>query len=167
MEERRQFDDVTMLSAVAVGEPGKRTFFLAIGQQGKWVRVWLEKDQLQALAMAIRQLLFAMSQQPRSQTDSGNAAVPDGEVPSGLPSAELEITEMALGYDGEKATMKVSAHGMGRRQADKTVLDCRVTVAQMRELGRQADAACAAGRPRCILCGLPIDPSGHVCPSSN
>ncbi|HAI99827.1 MAG TPA: DUF3090 domain-containing protein, partial [Dehalococcoidia bacterium] len=26
---------------------------------------------------------------------------------------------------------------------------------------------CAAGRPRCFLCGLPINPDGHVCPRAN
>ncbi|UCD10271.1 MAG: DUF3090 family protein, partial [Dehalococcoidales bacterium] len=26
---------------------------------------------------------------------------------------------------------------------------------------------CAAGRPRCKLCGQPIDPTGHDCPMQN
>jgi uncharacterized repeat protein (TIGR03847 family) len=167
MEARYEFGDVTTLSAVTVGEPGKRTFFLAVGQQGKWLRVWLEKEQLQALAMAIRQLLFAISQDAARPSPPAAVTAPSGDAPSGLPSAELEIVEMSLGYNGDKATMNLSAHGMGPRKAAQTVLECRMTLSQLRELGRQADAACAAGRPRCIVCGGPIDPSGHVCPGSN
>jgi hypothetical protein len=26
---------------------------------------------------------------------------------------------------------------------------------------------CASGRPPCFLCGLPINPEGHVCPRAN
>jgi uncharacterized repeat protein (TIGR03847 family) len=167
MAHHYQYDEVTTLSALTVGQPGKRTFFLGIGQQGTWLRVWLEKEQLQAMAMAIRQLLFALSQQSPSAVGANDVTIPDGGVPSGLPSAELEIAEMALGFDGGMATMSVSAHGTGPRKDEQTVVDCRVSLGLLRQLGRQADASCAAGRPRCLVCGGPIDPSGHVCPGSN
>jgi uncharacterized repeat protein (TIGR03847 family) len=162
-----RYDEVTTLAALTVGQPGKRTFFLAVGQQGKWLRVWLEKEQLQAVAMAIRQLLFALSQQSTGAVTTDGVSVLDGGAPSGMPSAELDITEMALGFDGASATMTVSAHGTGPRKDEQTVVDCRVSLGQLRQLGRQADASCAAGRPRCLVCGGPIDPSGHVCPASN
>ena len=38
---------------------------------------------------------------------------------------------------------------------------------QMLSLARHGAAVCAAGRPRCQLCGLPLDPGGHVCPALN
>jgi uncharacterized repeat protein (TIGR03847 family) len=34
-------------------------------------------------------------------------------------------------------------------------------------LARHGAAVAAAGRPRCELCGNPIDPEGHVCPALN
>jgi uncharacterized repeat protein (TIGR03847 family) len=36
---------------------------------------------------------------------------------------------------------------------------------QMMALARHGAAVCAAGRPRCDLCGNPLDPEGHVCPA--
>jgi hypothetical protein len=38
---------------------------------------------------------------------------------------------------------------------------------QMLSLARHGAAVCAAGRPRCQLCGNPIDPDGHQCPALN
>jgi uncharacterized repeat protein (TIGR03847 family) len=38
---------------------------------------------------------------------------------------------------------------------------------QMLSFARHGAAVCAAGRPRCRLCGNPIEPEGHVCPALN
>jgi uncharacterized repeat protein (TIGR03847 family) len=38
---------------------------------------------------------------------------------------------------------------------------------QMLSLARHGAAVCAAGRPRCQLCGNPMDPEGHRCPALN
>ena len=62
IETRYEFNEVTLLSSFAVGTPGKRTFFLLIGRKEKWVRVWLEKEQLETLALAIDQFLLTLSQ---------------------------------------------------------------------------------------------------------
>jgi uncharacterized repeat protein (TIGR03847 family) len=167
MEDHYEFDTVAILAAVAVGPPGKRTFFLVVGDSTRWLRVWLEKEQLQALAMAVRQLLFNLSQQASRPTSPAPVAPVPDVAPSGLPAAELEIEGLSLGYETDSATLSISARGIGRHKQHQTVLDCRVSLAQVRQLGRQADAACSAGRPRCIVCGGPIDPAGHVCPGSN
>jgi uncharacterized repeat protein (TIGR03847 family) len=38
---------------------------------------------------------------------------------------------------------------------------------QMLSLARHGAAVCERGRPRCQLCGNPIDPEGHHCPALN
>src|SRR5262249_51884469 len=38
---------------------------------------------------------------------------------------------------------------------------------QMLSLARHGAAVCAQGRPRCPLCGNPMDASGHRCPALN
>ncbi|OGO31210.1 MAG: hypothetical protein A2Z29_09210 [Chloroflexi bacterium RBG_16_56_11] len=167
MEERIEFDEITQLSAVAMGEPGKRTFFLIIRQKGKWVRAWLEKELLEALAMATDQFLASIAQERRYFTPETTAEVAPEDVLAGLPSVELEIDQIALGYDQEKATLNFSVHGSGSQKVGWSELYCRVTLAQLKKLGVQARKICAAGRPRCLLCGLPIDPEGHICPKSN
>ncbi|MEE8414434.1 MAG: DUF3090 family protein, partial [Dehalococcoidales bacterium] len=63
MEKRYELDEVNLLSVFTMGEPGKRTFFLIMGQKEDWVRVWLEKEQLDALGLAIDQFLFTLSRE--------------------------------------------------------------------------------------------------------
>ena len=167
MEKRYEFDEVTLLSAVAMGVPGKRTFFLIMGQKEDWVRVWLEKELLEALALAIGQFLFTLSQENlRFPLEAEETPLSD-YVPSGLPSAELEIDQIALGYDHERAMLNLLVHVLGPQREDLAELYCRATLAQLKKLGNQAKSLCAAGRPRCALCGNPIDPTGHICPKSN
>ena len=166
MKERYEFDEVTLLSAFAVGAPGKRTFFLLIGQKEEWVRVWLEKVQLEALALAIEQFLFTLSKEHHTSPGKIGKTLSDN-VPPGMPSAELEIDQITLGYDREIAALNFEVHSLGPQKLDHVVLNCRVTLAHLKNLGNQARSICAAGRPLCILCGRPIDPTGHICPSSN
>lgn len=167
MEERYEFDEVTLLSAFAMGVPGKRTFFLIIGQKEKWVRVWLEKYLLETLALAIDQFLFTLSQEHPGFGRRAEGMPLSDDVPSGLPSAELEIDQITLGFDQERATLNLIVHTLGPQRADSVELYCRITLSQLKKLGNQAKSLCAAGRPICVLCGGPIDPTGHICPKSN
>ena len=167
MKERYEFDEVTFFSAFAMGVPGKRTFFLLIGQKEEWVRVWLEKEQLEALALAVDQFLLTLSKEYLNFPRKAEGAPLSDEVPSGLPSAELEIDQITLGFDQERAALNFLVHRMGPLKVDQVVLYCRATLAQLKKLANQARSICDAGRPLCILCGRPIDPTGHICPNSN
>ena len=167
MEERYELNEVTFLSAVAVGVPGKRTFFLIMGRKEDWVRAWLEKEQLEALGLAINQFLLTISQQyNRNPRESEGPPLSD-DVPSGMPAVELEIDQITLGYDQERATITILVHAVGPQKVDWTELSCRVSLAQLNKIGEQAKSLCAAGRPRCVFCGGLIDTEGHVCPTSN
>lgn len=167
MVEHYELDEVTLFSAFAVGVPGKRTFFLATGHKEDWVRVWLEKEQLEALALAIDQLLFTISQEHhRSPREAEGPSMSD-DVPTGMPKAELETDQMTLGFDQERATLNILVHASGPQKVDWTELSCRATLAQLKKLSKQAKSLCAAGRPRCVFCGGPIDPEGHSCPKNN
>lgn len=166
MEKRYDFEEVTLLSAFAVGVPGKRTFFLTVGQKDKWVRVWLEKYLLESLALAIDQFLLSLSQE-HLEIEQGTEETSSTGVPSGLPSAELETDQVALGFDRGRAMLGFLAHGMGLRAEERAELHCWITHSQLEKLGRQAKEICAAGRPRCVLCGGPIEPTGHICPKIN
>ena len=167
MEKRYEFDEVTFLSVVAMGVPGKRTFFLIMGQKEEWVRVWLEKEQLEALGLAIDQFLLTLSQEHLNIPRKAEGTPLSDDVSSGLPSAEVEIDQITLGFDQERVTLNFLVHALGPQNVDQVVLDYRATLAQLKTLGDQAKSICAAGRPRCILCGRPIDPTGHICRKDN
>ena len=167
MEKRYEFDEVPLLSVVSMGVPGKRTFFLIIGQKKEWVRVWLEKEQLEALGLAIDQFLSTLSQEHLNFPEEAEGKSLPDDVSSGLPSAELEIEQITLGFDRERAALNFLVHVLGPQKIDQAELYCRATLAQLKNLGEEAKSICAAGRPRCELCGRPIDPEGHICPKGN
>lgn len=167
MEENHELDEVTTLSAFSIGEPGKRTFFLVLGQEEEWIRAWLEKEQLQVLGLAIDQFFFSIvKEKPRFSREDEDKPTHD-DAPSGLPSAEYEIDQIALGYDEGKAILDLLVHKPSNPDEEQIELNCGVTLTQLKELGNQAREICAAGRPRCTLCGGPIDPDGHICPRLN
>ena len=47
------------------------------------------------------------------------------------------------------------------------ILRVRITVADARAFSRRALKVVSQGRPPCPLCGLPLDPAGHICPRQN
>jgi uncharacterized repeat protein (TIGR03847 family) len=165
-EESFEFNEVTLISAFAVGIPGKRTFFMGIGNRNNWVRIWLEKEHLQALAGAIEQLLSTLSQEQIDVPREEETGASD-DVPKGLPSAELDVVQMQLGYEEGKATLEIIVQRAGANEPNPLEVHCRVLLAQLKKLGNQAIRVCAAGRTPCPICGGPIDPEGHVCPAQN
>jgi uncharacterized repeat protein (TIGR03847 family) len=166
-EKRYEFEEVTLLFPFAVGIPGNRTFFLAIGEKNNWVRIWVEKEHLQALAVAIEQLLLALSEEKISLPWETEGPPLTDETPTGLPSAELDIVQMTLGYDEGKAAIELEVLRSGAQEENPLEVHGRVTLAQLKKFGRQAAKICAAGRPLCPVCGGPIDPEGHTCPKEN
>ena len=64
-------------------------------------------------------------------------------------------------------TLNLLVHVLGPEAEGQSDLSCRLTPDQLKRIGIQAAKICAAGRPRCPLCGGPIDPEGHICPKTN
>lgn len=166
MEKRYEFDELILLSAVAIGALGKRTFFIIIGQKYEWVRVWLEKEQLQALALAIDQFLLTLAQERHLFPEEPEEPPLSDDVPLGFSSAELKSGQITLGFDKGIAELDFMVHLVGP-QEDSAAVNCRVTLGQLKKFSGQAKNLVAAGRPRCNLCGGPIDPEGHTCPRQN
>ena len=74
---------------------------------------------------------------------------------------------MALGHDSASNAFLILAHDREEGEEGPAMLSFWATLSQAKELAEEALKVCAAGRPRCFLCGRPIDPEGHMCPRSN
>src|SRR4030042_1588088 len=57
-----EFGRVNSREAEAIGEPGQRTFRLRVSSGQRTASLWLEKEQLQALALALMRLPGQMGQ---------------------------------------------------------------------------------------------------------
>lgn len=166
--QRHEFRRVTALNCVAVGSPGRRTFYIAVGDEAAWVRVWLEKEELLALSSVIADMLETIVEgghQP-PLADSDRAPEVLVEPAALLPLSEFKLGRVAVGYDADRDQLGLFLYGsvIGNEKPDLT---CWISRVQARTFGDQIDDVCAAGRPLCQLCGGAIDPDGHVCPKSN
>ena len=93
-------------------------------------------------------------------------AVDEGETdeedePEGQEAIQSEI-DPALIEEIERDIGDLEGHETGGRR-----VRFWATREQMLSLARHGAAVCARGRPRCQLCGNPLDPEGHVCPALN
>lgn len=170
-----ELDPVDRLTTGAVGPPGGRTFFLQARRGPDLVTVLLEKQQVELMASWVVDMLYRLGQET-------------GEGPS---DEEMDLEEpldprwragrLSLGYEESRDLMFLEVEELvegeelveaeeeeqEETEEERDVVRFWATREQMMALARHGAVVCAAGRPRCELCGGPIDPEGHVCPALN
>lgn len=146
----------------AIGEPGERRFRLLAVVSGQTYSIWMEKQQVRALGMALEQMLERLP-------DAG----PIMPVAPGLAEFDREtrkqfrVGRMELGYDDEQDRLVIVAHDLNSEEEMDAAFACRLTREQARDLSAESAAVVAAGRPHCTMCGEPMGPGPHVCPQQN
>ncbi|MDQ3512513.1 MAG: DUF3090 domain-containing protein [Chloroflexota bacterium] len=153
--------DAQRVRVEAIGEPGQRRFRLLTLIDGVTTIVWMEKQQLQALGLALDQLIDQLPDAPPS--------LGGGNVPTSFDEdtrRQFRVGRMELGYDERRGRFVIVAHDLTDDDTGIT-LRCRVSREQARELSVDAVSVVSAGRPRCTMCGAPMGPGLHVCPQQN
>ncbi len=178
-EARHTFGPAARLQAQAIGNPGERTFRLLVeADDGRSAAIWLEKEQLQALGLAIEQLLAEV--QGRLASSTRPVDLPDAESFPAQPTVELKAGRLALGQDeseletGPRYVLichDVESAGLedDDEPSQAPTFSCRATRDQLRALSRNIAEVVAAGRPRCPLCGEPVQSldQPHGCVRAN
>ena len=170
------FDRPRRFVAGTVGAPGERTFYLQAADGSRVVSVALEKQQVAVLADRLEQLLDEVVARtgtalPATEPDSAALEQPIDE--------EFRVGAMGLAWDGDEGVVIIEAQAPveDAAEAQETLLEdtddgpdalrVRLEPGRVRAFVERARLLIAAGRPPCPLCGLPLDPSGHVCPRQN
>ena len=153
------------------GEPGRRTFHLAIEGGTASCILWLEKELLNQLGVRLQEVMQRVALLER-ESDAAEEAADDGTPPawSGDPiDLEFKAGQLALEYDEAHNQFGLSAfeQEVEEPNEDPASISFWITTDQATTLAAAALSICAAGRPLCFLCGQPIDPDGHFCPRSN
>lgn len=173
-----ELDPVEMIAAAAVGEPGRRQFFLLARGSVESVTLACEKFHIQGLVAKARELL-----ESQELAAAEVAAVRPANNPQ-VAEADWRIGELGLGFHESRRRFVIVAREAAETDeeeageaevdaadeeasSDLAVARLWVTPEQVRDFTEQADSVIAAGRPLCRYCGLPIDPGGHPCPASN
>jgi uncharacterized repeat protein (TIGR03847 family) len=160
---------VDRITTDAIGEPGKRVFYLQARKGRSLVTLICEKEHIAALSIAIDQVLLSLADDDADAVvdpDPGPGSGMDLELP--LEPA-FRVAEMNLGYDEVSERLVVIAYEQMPEEDDATPSVARfwATPAQMRAFSIRGQEIVAAGRPQCAMCGEPIDPEGHFCPRKN
>ena len=169
-----ELDPVDRITTGAIGPPGQRVFYLQGRQSDQVVTLLVEKQQVELLSASLVEIL----------AHSGR------ETGEGPPEEEMELEEpvvpewragrLSIGYDEARDLVILEAEESvsqpeGEETPDPAATSERepgrirfsATREQALALARHGAAVCAAGRPRCELCGNPMDPAGHICPALN
>jgi len=180
------FDPPERFVAGTVGQPGDRTFFLQATGSGRTVSVALEKVQVAALAERLEELLAEVRRRSASDPVAPVATEPpsrelEDTAPLDAPvEEEFRVGTLGLAWDGDGDRVVVEA--LAQQEVDEqtpeveplsdaeegpAALRVRLPGSMARAFVRRAQRVVAAGRPPCPLCGLPLDPEGHLCPRQN
>lgn len=154
---------VDTFEAEAIGEPGQRRFRLRLDANGLSAALWTEKEQVQALATAIEQVLA----QNRRPGEAQRPALPALADFPRHPTHDFRVSRLALAYDDDGDALAIYATDAAAEDQDRATLRATFSRAQARIFSRQAQDTVSAGRPLCPLCKDPLDPGGHLCPPAN
>lgn len=148
--------------AGAVGEPGRRRFYLQVHTGGEVTSLLAEKQQVAALGeqglkiLAERDIGSEQEAVDRlvalgltvDDPGEGNERFRVGEISIALGSAELLLVEISSVEADDAVSFVIAPE-------------------QFRAMAQVALEVVAAGRPLCPWCQLPMDPDGHACPARN
>src|SRR5438094_515306 len=143
--------------------PGSRCAQVIIAASGRTAALWVEKEQLQALGLAVEQLLTEF----QGQMTGRPLRQPPVETFPPNPTVDFKVGRLALGQDeseletGPRYVLLVyDIQGSGAEEEEPTTpatFAARATREQLRALSRNIADVVAAGRPRCPLCGEPME----------
>ncbi|MFN8488843.1 MAG: DUF3090 domain-containing protein [Caldilineaceae bacterium] len=161
---------VQSIIADAVGEPGKRTFFLQGRAGSRLVSLVLEKQEVSNLAISILQLLEELEEKyPNLKRTSSSKRALKPEHPM---DPYFRIGQLSIGYDEEEDRIWLIAQALVANEAGEILDPNREDVPavrfvatrdQMRAMSEHALEVIGKGRPVCPLCGRSIDRGGHFC----
>lgn len=160
---RYRFGALSRATAEGIGEPGERTFRLALESGAASASLWMEKEQLYQLAIYIQEIIGSLS----SGAKAKEGEAPESQWSGDTTTVEVEVAKLALGHDPSSNYILFLIHDAGDAEDEAATLSFWLSLSQSGELAKEAIEVCAAGRPRCFLCGQPIDPGGHMCPRAN
>ncbi len=170
-----------LLGADATGQPGQRRFRLFVRTVSGSAMMWMEKEQLSSLSLAIDRFLAQLTQGQILRTMAEAAGQP---VRTGLPAEfpakptyDIQIAHMQLQYEEDGAVFFLNAlpgeivREFGQEAQviiyEDEAIAFRFTLEQAQALSSSINAIVTAGRPVCPFCSTPLDGGPHACVKQN
>lgn len=161
---------VTHITSDAIGQPGKRVFYIQGWQEERTISLIVEKLQIQSLAVGLEQFLAEIASRFPDLPEA-SAEYDEDKMHIHPPVDPLFRTgELGLGYDAENDLVVLIAREQlpeDQDQNEASVVRFWCTRSQLRAMCRWGVEVSSRGRPICSQCGQPMEPEGHFCPKKN
>ncbi len=169
MSESYDFRNASHFTVGAIGEPGRRVFYLQAGDHRGHVSLKLEKQQAIALATFLRTVLEDMPSptddpRPVALVNPVEPAWVVGQIAVGTAGDEeilILAEELVIPDDDDDADEELF------EAPDGATCTAHVSIAQAACFIATVDELISQSRPPCRICGGPVDPEGHFCPRLN
>lgn len=177
-DEMHNFGTVDLIGAESLGQPGNRRFRLYAQGRRETASLWLEKQQIEELSLALDQLLAQATGGEAMRTEAVAGRLEPESAPDDFPAhadVEFQTAGMQIGYDESRDVLLLRASPLEIVERDGEVFahadaepqfSALFTRSQGLRLSRQLFAIISAGRPRCLFCGQPIQ-EPHICEKQN
>jgi uncharacterized repeat protein (TIGR03847 family) len=185
MGEIIELDDIDGLGTGAVGEPGKRAFYIQARTEHAQLTVLVEKEQVALLASEAVAFLDSIA----GDYPETPIVVAETEAQLREPTVPLFRARLiGLGFDPERELVLLELRERAAEDEDEDgdgdneasggpdgeddddegyVARIYATRAQVRAMAALGADVVSKGRPPCPLCDMPMDPAGHRCPRWN
>lgn len=161
---------VTHLTTDAIGQPGKRVFYIQGWQGERTVTLIVEKIQIQSLAVGLEQFLAEINEKYPDLPEASADFVEEQMRINPPVDPLFRVGELGLGYDTESDLVVLITRELvpeGDDAEDASVVRFWCKRAQIRAMCHWGMEVASRGRPTCPQCGQPMDPEGHFCPKKN
>ncbi|HLX56056.1 MAG TPA: DUF3090 family protein [Ktedonobacteraceae bacterium] len=172
---------VSIFGAEAIGEPGQRRFRLYALAGTRSAIMWIEKEQLNTLSLALDRALAQITEGNvlRTVAQVEPKLAPEG-MPAdfpGQPTFEFQVGQIRIGYDEGRNLLAMIAAPieilLERGQEPRAIIredeaiSIFFTLQQAQALTGSISVLVVSGRPVCPLCNAPLDGGPHACVRQN
>ena len=172
---------VNILGADAVGEPGQRRFRLYAQAGARSAIMWMEKEQLNTLSLALDRALAQITDGRMLRAIAQAGPKPEVEgMPSGFPTRptfEFQVGQIRIAYDQGRDLLALIAapieillergqEPLALIREDESV-SIFFSLQQAQTLTSSITVLVESGRPVCPLCNRPLDGGPHACAPQN
>lgn len=167
MAEHIELNPVYHLTIGAIGQPGKRTFYLQGSQGAQVISLVIEKEQAAMLATSFEALLEDLnSKHPQGTRTAEEPVWTDLRLREPV-EARFRVGHMGLGYNEDTDQVVLVAYELVEEDEEPNVVSFWISRAQVKTLIQHTSEVVSSGRPLCGNCGRPMDAEGHFCPHRN
>lgn len=164
---RHSFTNPNRCITGTIGEPGERAFFIQVRSDNRMVSVAVEKAQVQAVATRLEMMIAEVRKaDPLVVVE----ILPSDDSPLDTPvDEEFQVGAISLAWNGETQLIVLELFELEDDEEDAQggVLEINFSLGMAAAFVSRSKAVVNAGRLPCPLCGIPIDPRGHLCPRAN